>query len=410
MLKSHRTFASLIKGVSATAVVLGFGLGLSACSSDDKVAGGGPSGTEAGNAITAQILTADNTPAKSARVRLTPNKALDSDQAYTATTDENGMVSIPDVSKGDYILEARLGGTALQQRVTATGESQDLGASNLGEMASVSGSLGDSSDGTLKVRGLDHSAPVVNGKFVLDSLPAGHLDLVFVPEADQDTVSSYVKLDAGEKVSANTFANEKKSLLLDDFQDRNNQHRFGPMYFGPSDGGWWYISHAQNVEVLAGLDSKDHVKLETEDGNTAIHVTMDFESLDSLSYNEDGERVIWPWGNMGVEIGSNDKDICYDLTSVDSVAFKAKGNGNFRFMLVDETHKTETFDGKFAESNQTLSEDWQRFSIALDDIIDERAGSLTCVTLLSWDLVGSIDMWLDDIELIGGEKQLIWEK
>ena len=55
-----------------------FGLGLialttaamlSACSDSDKTAGGGPSGTEAGNAITAQITVAGQ-PAAFARVKL----------------------------------------------------------------------------------------------------------------------------------------------------------------------------------------------------------------------------------------------------------------------------------------------------------------------------------------------------
>ena len=48
---------------------IAIGFSLCACGGSDNVAGGGPSGTEAGNAITAQILIA-NAPAANARVKL----------------------------------------------------------------------------------------------------------------------------------------------------------------------------------------------------------------------------------------------------------------------------------------------------------------------------------------------------
>ena len=46
------------------------------CSSSTETAGGGPSGTEAGNAITAQIMVAGK-PAAYARVKLTESESLD---------------------------------------------------------------------------------------------------------------------------------------------------------------------------------------------------------------------------------------------------------------------------------------------------------------------------------------------
>ena len=58
--------ARMAKYAMCSLLALSFGLGLSACG-ETKTAGGGPSGSEAGNAITAEILTADKTPAASRR-------------------------------------------------------------------------------------------------------------------------------------------------------------------------------------------------------------------------------------------------------------------------------------------------------------------------------------------------------
>lgn len=414
----HKLQSRKLKTIT-TAAALGLGLGLSACSDSTTTAGGGPSGTEAGNAITAQIFNADKTPAAHARVKIIESVSLDSHIAYTAEADKNGQVTVEDVPNGNYILEAKQGANALQMNILVHDEALDLGVSNLEKTVTVSGSV--DAEGTIKVRGLDYSAPVVDGKFQLDSLPAGHLDLVFIPKAaDADTASSYILVEAGKKATASTFANESKSLLLDDFEDGDNQHRFAPMYFGPSDGGWWYVAHSKSVVVTEGTQfvkytnsNEEEVPLMTKDsdGNTAFHMVLDYDSLRHLNYDADDKRTGWAWANMGFALGSNDKSICYDLSSATAIRFRAKGNGNLNFLLVDESHKTETFDGKIATSNFTLLEDWNTLTIDFAGIVDERAGSLSCVTLISWEVTGekNAEVWIDDVELLDADRDSIWK-
>ena len=143
--------ANMAKYAVSSILALSFGLGLSACG-DTKTAGGGPSGTEAGNAITAQILTADKTPAALARVRLMDSEGLDSEKAYSAETDKNGNVTIEGVADGDYTLEAKLDGEALQKLVSVSGANVDLEKAQLKKMAAVSGVVGDSVNGVVRVR------------------------------------------------------------------------------------------------------------------------------------------------------------------------------------------------------------------------------------------------------------------
>lgn len=391
---------------------LSFGLAasLAACSSSDtETAGGGPSGTEAGNAITAQILVA-GAPAALAKVKLVESESLDGTDVKSVETDSNGMVSFNDVDEGFYTLEAKLNDLALQKEVFVTGDAQDLGKGELEKIVSVTGSVGDKENGTVKVRGMDHSARVIDGEFTLDSLPAGPLSLVFIPNSEKaDTRSTYMKVVAGENTTASTFADESRALLLDDFQDSNYQNRFMPAH--TYDGGWWYFNYSEkNVTPSFVTDDGQHTfELANEgDGNIVAHVAAEFGE----SYEDPSGQNHWPWATIGVELGKSDKALCNDISSVDSVGFRIKGKGAMVFIVVDETQKIE--DQIIAQYEFNLHEDWEQIVVPLKEILDDRF-SYNCVNQLGWNFKNTsedniVEVWLDDVELIGGKRLSIWKK
>ena len=398
-----RNPANTAKCAAYSILALSMGLGLSACG-ETKTAGGGPSGTEAGNAITAQILTADKSPAALARVRLMDSEGLDGEKAYSAETDKDGKVVIEGVADGDYTLEAKLGGEALQIPVQVNGASVDLGKDRLKKTATVSGSVGDKSlKGVVKVRGLEHSAKVKDGNFTLDSLPEGVLSLVFIPDVeDVDTSSTYLKVVAGEKTKSSTFAEESRALLLDDFQDSNYQNRFMPAR--TYDGGWWYFDFsAENVTPDFVIGENHLFTLANEDGNVSAHVAAHFGDIvkDSAGVSH------WPWATMGVELGKSDKALCNDISSVDSIAFRIKGIGSVVFNIIDSNLDLD--HQKLIQSEYGLEEEWTRVSVPLP--VEREA--FKCVNQLAWDfktIDGYAEVWLDDVELIGGNRLSIWEK
>ena len=396
------TPANMAKFAATSILALSFGLGLSACS-ETKTAGGGPSGTEAGNAITAQILTAEKSPAALAKVRLMDSEALGDEKAYSAEADKDGNVTIEGVEDGDYTLEAKLAGEALQIPVQVNGASVDLGKDRLKKTATVSGSVGDKSlKGVVKVRGLEHSALVEDGNFTLDSLPEGVLSLVFIPDIeDVDTSSTYLKVLAGESTVSGTFADESRALLLEDFQDSNYQNRFMPAR--TYDGGWWYFDFADNVTPDFIIGENHLFTLANEDGNISAHVAAHFGDI-----IKDSTGVAhWPWATMGVELGKSDKALCNDISSVDSVAFRIKGIGSVVFNIIDSNLKPD--HQKLIQSEYGLDSVWVRVSVPLP--ADKAA--FKCVNQLAWDfktIDGYAEVWLDDVELIGGDRLSIWEK
>ena len=394
-----------------------FGLGLialstaamlSACSDTDKTAGGGSSGTDAGNAIMAQ-LTVDGQPAAFARVKLSESESLDAADNEFTKADKNGKVVFENVAEGTYTLEAILDNKALQKEISVEGDDVDLGKESLEETVSIEGSVGNGMEGTVKVRGMSHSAKVKDGKFSMDSLPAGPISLVFIPsEKGADTSSTYLKVVAGESSTASTFAEESRALLLDDFQDSNYQNRFMPAhtYYG----GWWYFNYSEDNVTPDFItdDGKHRFTLENEDGNIVAHVAATFGETVKDSSGE----AIWPWATVGIELGKSNKALCNDISSVDSIAFRAKGEGAIVFGLADETQKKE--DQLIAQYEITLDEDWTRFSVPLAEIIDPRF-SYNCVNQLVWNFKPNneektVKFWLDDIELTGGKRLSIWKR
>ncbi|WP_297700626.1 carboxypeptidase-like regulatory domain-containing protein [uncultured Fibrobacter sp.] len=406
--RKNLNISRMVKTASSAALTLSLGWGLLACG-ETKTAGGGSSGSEAGNAITAQIMTADKKPAAQARVRLMDSESLDGADAYEAETDKKGYVTIEGVADGDYTFEAKLDGEALQLQVKVEGDSVvDLGQDQLKKMAKVSGNVGDeSANGTVKVRGMEHSAKVENGSFSLDSLPEGALSLVFIPDAGHDTSSTYLKVVAGKKSTSSTFAEESRALLLDDFQDSNYQNRFMPAR--TYDGGWWYFDYSSKNVTPSFIVGKEHrFTLEDLDGNIVAHVEAEFG--DAV---EDSTGVHYPWATVGIELGKSDKALCNDISSVDSIAFRIRGKGAIVFAVIEAKPQLEK-QKIIAQYEHAMSADWERVSVPLADIIAPNA-SYKCVNQLNWNfkatvLDPTVEFWLDDIELIGGDRLSIWEK
>ena len=389
-------------------VALSTAAALSACSSNDKTAGGGPSGTEAGNAITAQIMAAGQ-PAAFARVKLSESESLDAADSEFTEADSNGKIVFENVAEGTYTLEARLDGKALQKEVSVEGSDVDLGKEVLEETVSIEGSVGEGAEGIVMVRGMAHSAKVKDGKFSMDSLPAGPLSLVFIPGKEgADTSSTYLKVVAGESSTASTFAEESRALLLDDFQDSNYQNRFMPAH--TYDGGWWYFDYSEENVTPSFTDSgyTHRFSLESEDGNIVAHVAATFGDV----LKDSAGTKIWPWATVGIELGKSDKALCNDISSVDTVAFKAKGEGAIEFGLIDETQKNG--NQTIAKYEFTLGENWDRISVPLKEILDPQF-SYTCVNQIVWSFKPNneekkVEFWLDDIELTGGKRLSIWKK
>ena len=417
-------------------LVAPFAISLSLCAcGGSEVAGGGPSGTEAGNAITAQILIA-NAPAANARVKLVEHNSLDG-QGYTATADSNGFVSIENVAIGNYTMEASLDESALALQlpvdVKDTVSDVALGQQNLQKSVFIGGSITDFIDDTteslknmkgyVKFRGLDHSAAITNGKFEIFGLPAGHLNMVIIPTETADTVKVSVETDAGDSVTTlkpNTPEPEKETLLIDDFEDGDFYHRLAPEYtnfmFG---GGQWAINTDPaivNIDTLPGSFKITPVATYTpfggspftaviqDDGNGGKEVHFTIEFPDTSAYKQASAIVKVDIGNSGVS---------YDLTPIDTIAFEAWGQGTADFVIIDATLKDvdASLGGAAFTIGKTfmeLTQEKKKYKFALADIVpnEETRKSATTIGLV---FHSDAELHFDNLEFIGNDLLNIWK-
>lgn len=414
---------------------LAIGFSLCACGGSE-VAGGGPSGTEAGNAITAQILIA-NAPAANARVKLVEHNSLDG-QGYIATANDSGYVTIENVAVGNYTMEASLDESALALQlpvdVKDTVSDVALGQQNLQKSVFIGGSIADfigdtteslkNMNGFVKFRGLDHSAAITNGKFEIFGLPAGHLNMVIIPTETADTVKVSVETDAGDSVTTlkpTAPESENETLLIDDFEDGDFYHRLAPEYtnfiFG-SFGGQWaintdpvFINDSSNPASFTITPAASYanfgspfVAVIQDDGNGGKEVHFTIEFPDTSAYKQASAIVKVDIGNSGVS---------YDLTPIDTIAFEAWGQGTAVFVIIDATLKDvdASLGGAaftIGKTSMELTQEKKKYKFALADIVpnEETRKSATTMGLV---FHSDAELHFDNLEFIGNDLLNIWK-
>lgn len=426
-------------------LVLGFGL-LACSSSDTNTAGGGPSGTEAGNAIVATIYNDDGTPAKLAKITLIESRSLDGEEkAYTANADSNGIVVIDSVAEGDYIMEASLEGNIVQIDVSVTSnDSIKLGEQTLQKPVYINGNLSDygckycdTANGTLKFYGLSHSTSVHNGSFSIGGLPSGKLNFVFIPQGGTkyDVINfPTVKANAGDSIITtheppkDTVKKDNpvkrdsvkivepiavdtngpiETVVLDDFKDGDNRHLFAVDSTFES-GCMWYMNTFGNIFITPHLTEENYfnpflaVIEDTEDGHQ-IHFSLTFPDT-SDRYKTYSPWTLSPWGNIVVQLGRSYTS--YSIAGLDTVVFEIWGTGEALFQLTDETRRGDSVI--VASKRFKLPTDKERVEIALADIYPENAVKTASALTLAFD--NNVEVYISRVELIGRNISSIWKK
>ncbi|MBR2091810.1 MAG: carboxypeptidase regulatory-like domain-containing protein [Fibrobacter sp.] len=429
------------KNRSALALIASFAIGFSLCAcGSENVAGGGPSGTEAGNAITAQIFIA-NAPAANARVKLVEQNSLDGN-GYIATANENGFVTIKEIPIGNYTMEASLNESSVQLPVSVQNldDTVELGKQTLQKSVYIGGNVSDfitdstsekfkNATGFVKFRGLDHSAIISNGKFEVLGLPAGKLSMVILPSGTKhDTLDVSIKVSAGDSLTTlkpqdtipPTPVSKNERLLIDDFEDGDFFHSLAKEYtnfmFG---GGQWAINTNPaivNIDTLPGsfkitpvatyipFGGSPFTAVIQDDGNGGKEVHFTIEFPDTSAYKQASAIVKVDIGNSGVS---------YDLSPIDSIAFEAWGQGSTDFVIIDATLKdVDASLGVAAftigKTSIELTQEKKKLKFALADILpnEEKRKSVTTMGLV---FHSDAELHFDNLEFIGKDLLNIWK-
>lgn len=210
------------------------------------------------------------------------------------------------------------------------------------------------------------------------------------------------------------------SVVLDDFEDPyKGQTTLGWRLGSGAKAGYWYGYDDWNhgKEGLGTIMVPDVVHSDTgflravEDdcgeGSACLHVRF----LGGTGY-------AYPFAGVGFNFLGEGDDV--DLSTMDSITFRAKGKGSFRFKLMTR-HITDDFDRKnyWADMGTTyrLSATWKNFTMKVSDIRPQDGAPLAdtatwqeCMdhtrkihlaTSPTFKARDTLDLWIDDLVMHG---------
>lgn len=362
------------------------------CSKQDQNASG--SATETTNGISISVITRLGQPALSARGVLCPIDYTNQDTTQNcihALTDSTGFLHFDIQIHGKWMLEIKdsTGSLWTQVQLDSLTPFINLGKSKLNSFSRIHGfTTNEIPPGTpVWIVGSEHQTYVDSmGRFAFDSLPAGSHIIEF--SALQNTYRSYASVGSGSSITTSQAAIESaESLLFDNFEDGDSRHRLAPL----SGEGWWYTSSRSGVHIIP---AEKPIPIDTTDPffHNAIHFRVQIDS-----------GIQYPWANCGVQIGIQGQ--AYDLSTVDTISFWAKGSGSIQFAISFSQNGSISADIH-------LDSIWTRFAIPLDTLKipqgEDRYALLKQSSSLVWQFSDLGELWLDQLSFHGSSRESIW--
>jgi hypothetical protein len=366
--------------------------------SDNQLAGRGAA-SETTNGEISGVLLLHEEPAAGRVVELRKLVSESGDWVVGRdTTDEEGAFAIEVEQPGRYLLWSLSDSSGLNYWVSLGKDVYNAGALNLTRLISLKGRVqGAGTDSVLEnfritLAGLDKEVDGKDSSFVLSGLPEGAY-LVQV-RGDSSVVAEVLVEDEGSSDTAfleTISVSEVPSVLIDDFEGPEGfsalHSLLGASWWGmwnDTAGGQWMNTAGLNTDSSAFSGKSLHAVLYADSGNAS-----------DGARNSAGLQI-----KLGGEEELDSNLVWYDLRNVDSLNFRAKGFGEFQFMLRVRNGVSRTY----LHAAFSLEEEWREFVFRPDDFSGSSGFEWDdCdVREIVWKTYNSSsEIWLDEIRMHG---------
>ena len=188
-------------------------------------------------------------------------------------------------------------------------------------------------------------------------------------------------------------------VLFDDFESGSQQHRIADSL--GIFGGFWVLISNGVINDPDPMSFGGRYPLDTaENGSIAVHysvktlVPKDSSNMDSIT----------AWSSLGVPLGIQYQP--YDLSTIDTIAFKVKGEGSLTFALLHEGKDMSIV----IQQKVYLSDEWTRVAVPIKGHEQKDCGyTLSDITLLSFTTANDMDFWMDDLQFISLSDKPIYD-
>ncbi len=419
-----------MKIVAGTLLILALALLCAQCS-PARIAGGNGSETTNGS-----VVYSNGPPASHAVVRLIDNStwlknALGNYPTVIDSTaaDDSGRFTLAIPSGRDFVLQADAAGQGVAEESDrfVTLASGTWGTVVLAPYAAIHGTV-DGSSGTpaaVFLARTNCAAPVsANGSFAFPNVPQGDFSLIVKQIAAGAPVVSFTRTafcGAGDTARIDSLSTDDRSVLIDDFEDRDNQTALGALV----GGGWWEaysdsfnLGTSRLISPVNGAlqNFAPAIVADAAPRNNCLHVQYALGTQGPLDPHP------YPYVYVGFPVGTG----LYDFSGLDTLSFFAKGSGSVMVELIQQvpgvmiravaqTALTAAWTQvKFTPADLSVITDW--FPSPASGLQDTLAHlglprytapptqwSQMCVAINAIHFVcaGGTDCWLDDMRIHG---------
>ncbi len=177
----------------------------------------------------------------------------------------------------------------------------------------------------------------VNGEFSFDSIPQGPYTVEFETGDSQIIVVGSRLITSAGASKIDTVVLDKNAFVIEDFEERSNVTSLWAC-FG---GSWWDVVHGTDMDTTkhnqlvispasTQLEVFKNSLVDTGIGAHGYYVTVNY----TVDTGRSKERT-YCYAGLKQWIG-NGRHHLYNFADVDSLSFRAKGNGAIRIELVQE--------------------------------------------------------------------------
>lgn len=334
------------------------------------------------------------------------NQVLDS-----VTTDSHGKfrLSIPLQKKVNLQFEASEGLLFKNiQDVFSEESKREVVSFSLLKYGGLTGSIqgGFEKEIILKLAGTSYTSEISStGTFNFVKVPPGQFEVVAASKHTDfmPLLVSSADVPQGDGILQKNLSIVENSILIDDFEFGWNQSVLGRLM----GNGWWY---KHNDKEQGGMSS--------------IYVSI-FDG--AIAYRGKSIRATYildkdiqqPWAMIGIQFGDYTKKEVYDMSTLKSISFWAKGKGSVNVKFLSQTITDTYSDWYQYYTNVALSENWQYIQVETDSLkLPDRASDE--IKKITWNEAAkdlhtidftveypesnpgdTVELWLDDLMLHG---------
>ena len=338
-------------------------------------------GTEAESTIALQVLAPTGEPAAYARARFLPSNYMSDGELSPDWVSANaeGKIEYKTLDTGAFTIEVRYtkeskSWGAIQFMNAISGKKVSVNPPSLLELASIEGTVASGQGPSLiRIAGLERFiVPDSAGRFVVDSLPLGDFELIVESRSNRGTIK--VDAETGVEIPALELG-EAKGFAVEDFESFSGASKTGAIL----GDGWWYTLDAAGENIMPLWDD---ILIRSFSGRVGCASGGCARTNSHLGF------LLGLW------------EVDYELASMDTLYFAAKGKGELRLALAYGQYGPEE---NGLATTVTLEENWKGYSIAISKmkLYGPTQAKKTRFNRIDFSVSDGGEVFLDDISLGG---------